>query len=365
MHIGIDCRTILNPRGGEFAGVGHYTQNLVTHLVEQYPHDDFVLFANETTDALAKIAKNSNVRIVHFPLQRSRRFLPLVYSHGVVARTIAGQKLDVFHGPANSIPLAYSGPSVVTVHDLAIYSHPEWFRKESPFSQKILVPQSLKKSRAIIAVSQSTADEVQRLFNVLKEKIQVVYEGGVKNKPTLFERRTNNEILFVGTLEPRKNLIRLVKAFEQLPDTQYTLILAGKSGWNNEELVETIAQSSAANRIQLRGYISAEEKIRLMQKCAVFVFPSLWEGFGLPVLEAMSVGAPVLTSNISALPEIGGDAVYYCDPNSIQSIQDGLQQLLDDEQLRQKLSKKARQRAEQFSWQRCAQETYNVYKSIV
>lgn len=382
MRIGIDCRTILNPAGGEFAGIGHYTDSLVRALAQEYPTDEFVLFFDNmiSPQSVTSFSTYRNAKLVLLAGSQYRRFLPFVYSHLVVAALIAREQLDVFHGPAYTIPLGYNKPSVVTVHDLAIYQHPEWFREESGFAQKVLVPTSLRRARQVIAVSEATAKQIKNVFPEVAQKTQVVYEGvdqlvsvstevigRVKEKFKIADRF----LFFVGTIEPRKNIERLVKAFSQWKTEHVKesegvqLVIAGGRGWKNENVFTAIDTSPYKNEIKVIGYISAEEKQALMQGCTVFVFPSLWEGFGLPVLEAAAAGAVVLTSRVSALPEVGGKGAYYVEPEHIGSIKNGIAELMSDEALREKLRTAAQKNAEQFTWKKVAQETMECYKKAV
>jgi len=372
---------MLNPDGGERAGVGHYTYALVHALVPLTTKDELVLFFDHRmpNNAMMKaLAAHKHVKIVRFPLSQYKRYLPFGYSHVVVANTLRKQNLDVFHAPAYSIPYQYRGTSVVTIHDLAIYPHPEWFPSKQKFSTAVLVPSSVKRATKIIAVSQATAKMVSDYFNADTRDVPVVYEGFSKTQKIPKKIRTQilNTVgvhgrffFFVGTIEPRKNLEALVKAFDgymeknpRYRDTQ--LVLAGAKGWKHERIFRSIARARWSMNIRYLGYITAEQKTALLQSCTAFVFPSLWEGFGLPVLEAASMGVPVLTSKISSLPEVCGDGAVYVNPRSNTSIQKGLSLLAKNSRKRADVAKKGKAHAKQFSWERCAKETYQVYTSV-
>lgn len=372
---------MLNPDGGERAGVGHYTYSLVHALLPLTKKDQLVLFFDHrmpNNDMMKALAAHPQVQIVRFPLSEYKKYLPFGYSHVVVADALRKQKLDVFHAPAYIIPYQYRGPSVTTIHDLAIYRHPEWFPPKQKFSTAVLVPSSVKRSSKIIAVSKATAKMVQECFDTPKERIDVVYEGMSKTKKIAAKTRTailNNVgvqkrfFFYVGTIEPRKNLESLVKAFDAFIEANpryrdMQLVLAGAKGWKHERIFRSIARAHWSMNIRYLGYITAEQKTALMQSCMAFVFPSLWEGFGLPVLEAASMGVPVLTSKLSSLPEVGGDGALYVNPRSIPAIQKALTQLAKDSRKRTALGKKGKAFAKQFSWERCAKETYAVYKSV-
>jgi glycosyltransferase involved in cell wall biosynthesis len=371
---------MLNPDGGERAGVGHYTYSLVQHLVPLTKKDELVLFFDHrmpNNTMMQALAAQAHVRIVRFPLSEYKRYLPFGYSHVVVADALRKQQLDVFHSPAYIIPYQYRQPSVITIHDLAIYRHPEWFPPKQKFSTAILVPSSVKRASKIIAVSQATAKMVQESFGVDRRDIAVIYEGMSKTKK--IAKKTRQKTLntfgirdrfffYIGTIEPRKNLEGLVKAFDAFITAHprhrdMQLVLAGNKGWKHERIFRAIARAHWSMNIRYLGYITAEERTALMQSCTAFVFPSLWEGFGLPVLEAAAMGVPVLTSNISSLPEVGGDGALYVNPRSITEIQNGLGVLARDSRKRLSLGKKGKAHAKQFSWEKCAKETYTVYRS--
>lgn len=372
---------MLNPKGGERAGVGHYTTALVTALLQRYSKEEFVLFFDHHMDksVVDGFAKRTNVQTVLFPLSAYKRYLPFGYSHVVTAHALRAQQLDVFHSPAYVLPLSYTRPSVVTIHDLAIYKHPSWFPPRQFFSRSVVVPRSVKRASAVIAVSQATAQAVRSEFAVPSEKVHVVYEGCTRGPRTsnALQQAVRDRykigdqfLLFVGTVEPRKNLVNLVKAFDQYKDAQYPrsahvqLVIAGAKGWRHEPIFRAIARAKWSSHIRVIGYVTAEEKMALLDSCLFFVFPSLWEGFGLPVLEAASRGVPVLTSSVSSLPEVGGAGALYVQPDRIRSIQEGIQTLMRSASKRESLGRKGKEHATTFTWARAAQQTMEVYRSV-
>jgi len=424
MRIGIDCRTILNPERGEQAGVGYYTYYLVKNLLALDKKNYYVLFFDDRYKNFGEF-EGERVTIKTFPFYQYKKYLPVTYSQMLIAAFLKREKLDLLHSPANIIPLFYGRPAVVTIHDLAIYKYPEFFPKKflsrQAFATKVLVPNTVKKAKKIIAVSKNTKKDIIELFSVPEEKIEVVYEGivgeshrsnfsleDIKNRFGILGRY----LLFVGTVEPRKNIISLVRAFRDLmlsydsPVKDLQLIIAGAKGWNNEAIFKAISDANAsivgqANRrsgrerrsgldrrsdevkkkegerrsgaerrasepIRYLGYISHEEKQTLIGNAVAFIFPSLYEGFGLPILEAMSLGTPVITSNLSSLPEITGrQAAVLVDPNKQSEITEAISQILTDEGLRESLKIKGRERAGDFSWENCARETLNIYENAV
>lgn len=383
MRIGIDCRTMLNPQAGERAGVGHYTTYLVKELVKLSRKDTFVLFFDHrmpNNDLVKWLRELSNVEIVKFPLSEYKKYLPYGYSHVVVAQTLKQKNLDIFHSPAYAIPMQYNRPSIITVHDLAIYRNASWFPPKQKFSTRVLVPSSIRKATQIIAVSQATAKQVKQYFKIPQKHVQVIYEGFSKEERLNKEKRehikrkfTLNDrfIFFVGTIEPRKNLVNLVRAFDHFMDENYKrhqdiqLVIAGGKGWKHQQIFRTIARAKWSANIRVIGYISHEEKIALLESSLFFAFPSHWEGFGLPILEAASLGVPILTSKISSLPEVADGGAIYVQPNSVSSIQKGITTLVRSAAQRKSLGSKGKLHAKNFSWKKCAKETHQLYEKVM
>ncbi len=404
MKIGINCQTILNPGHGERAGVGHYTYYLVKNLLKIDKKNEYVLFFDEliSPSAVEKIiGKNKKAKAKFFPFHRHKHYLPFAYTHILFSAFVEKEKLDVYHAPANILPLNYKGKSVVTVHDLAIYAHPEWFPQnfiKRQVSKKLLVPQSIKKADKVIAVSKSTKKDIIKLFKTKPSKIEVIYEGvetegipdvskvvcgtkDVRCREELFNRYNikNDYVLFLGTIEPRKNLVPVIEAFGEVIKNnknlakKYQFVIAGARGWKfvkvfkaiekvNKELLELYPERGSF--IKYVGYVEHADKISLIGNAKCFVFPSLYEGFGLPVLEAMSLGTPVITSKISSLPEVAGKAAVLINPHNRKSIAKELEKILKSSPTRKKMSAAGKKQAVKFNWKNVARETLQVYKSL-
>lgn len=380
MNIAIDCRYVLNPGRGEFAGIGHYVYFLVRHLLRQDEENRYTLFFDDraTKSLIAElIGGHQNARAKILPFCRYKKYLPYAYAHHLVASAIAKERADVFHAPSGSLPLGYAGANVITVHDLAIYLHPEWFPGGQLFARRIVVPSSVRRARRIIAVSHSTKRDLQRIFSAPAEKISVVHEGvppAPKASPVAEAMGDRPYFLFLGTIEPRKNVDGLARAYETLvrrfPKLAggTELVIAGERGWKSER---TFARIEAFNKkhgergpkILMPGYVAAEDKAALMAHALAFVFPSFYEGFGLPVLEAMSLGAPVITSNLSSLPEVTGRAALLIDPRDDAELVLAMKHLLEDSKKRRELGRKGYERSLEFRWEKTAGETLEVYEA--
>lgn len=376
MRIGIDCRTILNPKGGEGAGVGHYTYYLVKNILQVDKKNEYFLYFDWRVADTREFVQ-PNVRIKHFPFSQYNKFLPFAYSHMLITAYLMKEGLDVFHSPITSLPLTYLKKEIITVHDLAIYKNPGWFPSQI-FSTKLLVPQSLRKANKIIAVSESTKDDLQEIFNIPAKKIKVIHEGVVVDKIKVTNKRLDSldrfklpprYILFVGTLEPRKNLVTLLRAYRQATNSQpalqrYPLVIAGAKGFKHEEVFDEIKELRIGKQVKYLGYVTHNQKMELMKGASCFVFPSSYEGFGLPVLEAMALGTPVITSNISSLPEVAGSAAILVNPEKEQEIAKAFHKLMGDQKLQAKLRQRGLSQAKRFSWERCARETIKAYESV-
>ncbi len=377
MKIGIDCRTILNPDSGERAGVGHYTYHLVRALLDHDQTNEYVLFFDyrmprEATQEFVQ----ANTTITFFPFSSYGKFLPFAYSHMLVSAALLKHRLNLFHGPANTIPLTYPKRSVITIHDLAIYKHPEWFPSRL-FSTRLLVPQSIKRAKQIIAVSNATKQDIRELFNVASKKISIVPEAANTELLDLNDRRDNiwkkyklpkRYMLYVGTIDARKNLLVLLEAWKRLQThrretvSDVRLVLAGGVGHGGEPVAAMIKKMKLGSSVVQTGYVSHNHKVLLMKNATAFVFPSLYEGFGLPVLEAMQLGIPVITTNVSSLPEVAGSAAITLDPSDVEGLAQAMLKLLSDKTAWNRLSRKGVTQASKFSWAKTAEQTLAVYR---
>ncbi|HLC99714.1 MAG TPA: glycosyltransferase family 1 protein [Patescibacteria group bacterium] len=371
MRIGIDCRVLEEK---EPAGTSLYTLELVRSLLFIDQKNQYVLFFqkppyyavsfNQPNAAIVTVGKLTGARI------------PFVSSHIAFSFSLAKHGLDVFHAPANTLPIGFGGKTVLTIHDLAIYRNPEWFPRQS-FATRVLVPRSLAKATHIIAVSESTKNDLQQIFRVPQERVSVIYEG-VREEPvndaakqSIFQKfRIDSErgfFLFLGTIEPRKNLVTLLSAYRALvkkfPDAP-RMIFAGGRGWNNEDVFSAIQKWGLNDAVRYVGYVSHEEKLVLMKNAQCLVYPSLYEGFGLPILESMSLGVPVLTSRTSSIPEVAGDAALLVDPNDDEEIAKGLEKFWKDESLRADIISKGKSRVKLFDWKKTAEQTLAVYEHV-
>ncbi|MDD2766487.1 MAG: glycosyltransferase family 1 protein [Candidatus Moranbacteria bacterium] len=267
----------------------------------------------------------------------------------------------------------------VTIHDLAFRRYPETFPKTHLFKLNFLLGVALRRADKIIAVSESTKKDVVEFFpHISEDRIRVIHHGfdgeffGTKLSSeelrlllTSYSLLPGQYVLYVGALQPRKNLVRLIQAFDEAKKTapDMKLVLAGEPAWLSQSILEVREKSPYKKDILLTGAVSFSDLRSLYQGARFFVFPSLYEGFGLPILEAFASGVPVMTANNSSLLEVGGDAVLFCDALDVSDMTEKLLCLWSDEQLRRTLIQKGKEQLQKFSWDKCARETLEYIQS--
>ena len=283
----------------------------------------------------------------------------------------------IYHEP-NYIPLHYPGPVVLSVHDLSHVRYPDFHPAERVAFLNRNLPGALERADRVITDSHFVAGEIRDVFGIPERKIAVTYlaaesyfrkRGSAEVTPTLlrFGLRYREFVLSVGTLEPRKNLERLIAAYAALPDAirhANPLVLVGVHGWSNARLVSRLQELLDRGEALCLGYLPRWRLADLYSSAAVVAYTSLYEGFGLPLLEAFASGTPIVTSNVTSLPEISGGAAVEVNPLDADAICDGLRVLLEDTDLRDHHVKLGLQRAAEFSWSRCSQQTLDVYRQL-
>lgn len=260
----------------------------------------------------------------------------------------------------------------MVIHDLSFELYPEFFTFKKRLWHKLINPRQLcQQADTVIAISQNTKNDVMKLYDIKEEKIKVIYQGinemffkpisdetkeKIKNKYNL----PNNYIFYLGNLEPRKNVESLILAFEKIKDESVNLVIAGGEAWKYKKIYKLWQNSPAKKRIKFSGYVDAVDKPALYSLAKIFVYPSIYEGFGLPPLEAMACGTPVITSFNSSLVEAVGDAGLLIDPNNINELTNIIDQLLMDQKLQNVLKEKGLKQSQKFRWQSSAEEILNI-----
>ncbi len=276
---------------------------------------------------------------------------------------------DVFWSPRHHLPVALGEiPAVVTIHDLIWRTAPETMERGRGFLEAALMRHAVRRADRIIAVSESTRNDLVAAFPSAKDKTVVIPLAASLPSASPATPVRRPYILFVGTMEPRKNLVRVIDAFAQLlasSETNHDLVVAGNPGWRNSEERRRLHDPSLGARLKHVGHVDDDTLAQLYSGADFVVAPSLYEGFGLQVLEALSFGKPVITSNISSLPEVAGDAAILVDPFSVGQIRTAMQRLIEDRRLHQELSERAARRAARFSWQDSVTKTLQVLSAAL
>jgi glycosyltransferase involved in cell wall biosynthesis len=371
MHIGLDALPLTSPK----TGVGHYTLELARALAELLPSAEFELLYPSTYTSLARNELPANLKIKRIPVTTIGRRWWAVGLPWYIRQS----KLQLFHGTNYEVPLWRQCPSVLTVHDLSQLLHPATHERGAVARSRRRLPLMVRTADAIIAPTKSVRREICEQFEVAGENVFAVPEAARSSfRPIQFEeteavrRRLgvgDEFLLAVGTIEPRKNLSALVDAFEEVtrmrPEKDLQLVVAGGAGWLSDSIFQRIGQSSARARIVLTDYLEDDDLRVLYSSCRALVYPSIYEGFGLPPLEGMACGAPVIASNIPALGEVLGQAALFFDPLRSDDLAQKILQLVNDEGMQRGLSLAGQARAAEFSWRSTAEQTLEVYRTVL
>lgn len=360
MHIAVDGN---EANVAHKVGVSVYTHELLTQFQKSARKDmRFTIFLRaQPMEHMPAQTEFFSYRVVRGPFGWSQIFLPL----RLFFDYLIGVRYTVFFSPAHYAPRFLFCRSVVTIHDVSFLYFPNEFLKKDLYQLTNWTRYSVQRASSIIAVSQTTKNDVIRQYGVDEKKVVVIHNGYTPSPGnTLRKKNQQPYILYVGTLQPRKNITTLIAAFERFHTLHPTfrLKIAGKKGWMYEATMRAAHTSPAASAIDLLGYVRDEQKQDLYRDAFCFVLPSLYEGFGIPLLEAMDNGCPVVAANAASLPEVGGDACLYFDPHKSDALLEVLQQLVTDTTLVDSLVKKGRIRASQFSWRSCAEKTLTVLR---
>lgn len=271
--------------------------------------------------------------------------------------------LDVLFVPAHTLPIIrkLGLKTVVTVHDLGSQYLPQMHQLKQRLYLSFMQKRQLQGATKIIAVSKATKEDLVRKIGIDPQKISVIYEGFDKRLFKYYNLKPKNYYLFIGTVQPRKNLERVIRAVSY---TKANLVIAGQKGWLSDEIYKLPKKLGIENRVKFLGYVPDEKLPKLYSGAIALVFPSLFEGFGLPILEAQACGCPVITSNVSSMPEIAGKGAILVNPYSVDDIKNAMLKLSMNHELKTKLTKLGLENIKRFSWEKCARETLEVLESL-
>ncbi len=370
MRIGIDTRVLAR---GARTGVEEYTINLLSNLLALNPEINYQLFYNayQKVDLDYDWLSLDNVNIRKFRIPNRALFVSARYFNSPKIDKLLGG-LDVYFNPHFfRAPLSQKCKKVITFHDLSFEHYPEFFSWRKRLWQKFLMDakREVQKADKIIAVSESTKSDLVDFYKIEPNKIKVIYSGvgeqfkQMKNKNSDIREKYNlpeKFILYFGTIEPRKNLIGLIKAFELLKDKNCKLVIAGTKGWLYQDIFKAANKSKKRKDIIFTGFVEEADKPHLYNLSEIFVYPSFFEGFGFPPLEAMACSIPTIVSSNSSLPEVVGKAALMVDVANIDELAWSMEIALSDKELRKRLIENGLKQAKKFSWHKCAQETLKV-----
>ncbi|MDD3190331.1 MAG: glycosyltransferase family 1 protein [Candidatus Pacebacteria bacterium] len=363
MKIGIDAsRAFVSER----TGTEEYSYQLIRHLAEiDTGGSEFVLYTKKGSDIDFELPDNFSLR------ELEGNFL---WTQIVLSLEMLKKRIDVLFVPSHSIPFIHPRKTVLTVHGLEYKNCSECYSLKERFVIDFNVRVSLRWAKRIIVPSWGTKKDLQRIYGVAEEKIAVVHHGAEKEKSPVRGDDCDKEsfdILFIGRLEKRKNVLGAVEAFDLFmkkiggganPDKSIRLVLAGKKGFGYEEIEKRISVSPYKNNIRVEGFVSTEKKQELYLSSSLFIFPSFCEGFGIPVLEAMGYGVPVLCSRIPSLAEVAGGAALLVDPANVEEIAHGIEKFYSDEDFKKKMIISGFDNLQKFDWKKCAKETFDMIK---
>lgn len=339
------------------------------------PSERVVLYVRKNQEVDFNLPSNWKIKVVKWPYLWTQIGLSL---------ELLFHPVDSLFVPAHTVPFVRSRNTVVTVHGLEYEFCPKAYSFWEKIYMRFVIKNSVKWAKKIITVSENTKRDLIDLYKVPKDKIKVIYEGISENfqfsnsnpayRQTDFQSNSNNQfnkkntkyLLFIGRIEERKNICGIIKAFGILKEKYnipHKLILAGKPGYGFEEIKNQILKFRNKEDFIFKGFVKDDEKFGLVKNSDVFLFPSFYEGFGLPILEAQSVGVPVITSNISSMPEVSDSSAILVDPYDTNEIAEAAYKLISDEKLRNDIVNRGFENVKRFSWDRCAEEIEELLKN--
>lgn len=371
-HIAVNTRLLL-PSGIE--GIGRFSIEILKRMVENHPETQFSFFFDRQYDE--KYIFGPNVTPYVLIPQARHPFLFLWYFELSVARKLRQLKPDVFFSPDGYLSLRSSIPQVPVFHDLAFEHYPEDVKKIEAWHYRRYFPRYAKKAAQIIAVSEYTKQDIRDRYSVASDKIDVVYNAcadhfqslPIDQHAAIRDQYSEGKPYFhcVSAIQPRKNLDNLIAAFDQFKaqtGAEHQLLIVGRKAWDFEKVIHSYTKSAYQKEIHFTGFVSDEDLNRIYNASFGLVYVPYFEGFGLPIVEAMQCDTPVITSRVSSMPEVAGDAALLVEPRDVASISGAMQRLYQEDGLAEQLVHKGNERRAAFSWDRSAEKVWNVLAKV-
>jgi glycosyltransferase involved in cell wall biosynthesis len=356
------------------AGVGRFVSELLNALAQLDRENQYTVYTTEFGKQQLVVGPNFRVHALSLP-----RPVRLAWEQLVLPWLVRRDGADLLHGQGFTLPVLAGCRSLVTIYDMTWFSHGSTHEMVKTLYFRTLIPASLRRATHVLTISESARTDLLARFPELADRVTTTL-GGVAtvfyrpspshaNQPVLARYGIQGPfILSVGMIQPRKNLPRLIEAFALLrrdAGVPHRLVVCGGKGWQFAEVFATVEALGLASSVVFTGFVPDEDLLHLYATCDAFAYPSLYEGFGLPVVEAMAAGAPVLTSDNSSLREVAGDAALLCNPLSVEDIAGKLRQLIENRSLRSELVERGRTRAQRFTWQETARQTLDAYRGAL
>ena len=354
-------------------GMGNYICNLVNNLAKIDKKNNYYIFVSERNKGFFNIDQD-NFKIINLGKSVTRGLNRFLWEQFSLPKYLKKNRIDVLHSPGFVIPFLSRAKNIVTIADMTFMTHPQVHTLFKRAYFGLFMPCSIRKADTVLAISESTKKDILDLVKVDPDKIQVTHlaHGGefrlidkkkAKGFATTKYKINPPFIIFVGMIEPRKNLARVFTAFSEMKKDgmMHKLVIVGKKGWKYKEIFEIARKLDLDKDIVFTGYVPDKDLAILYNAAEMLVYPCLYEGFGIPVLEAMACGCPVITSNVSSMPEVAGDAALLVDPESTENIKSAMSRLIKDRKLNQDMVKRGLKRSDEFSWEGCARETLKAY----
>ena len=373
MKIGINARYIQRKI---FTGIENYVFNLILNLKKIDKKNNYYLFFEKDRQIPTEFSDNNNFKVIIPKFPTKNQTERIVLNQFLLNSYIRKTRLDIFHEPFFTSPFFKICPTIITVYDIACYIHPEFFDLKTKLYFSLLVLRSIKNADCIITISDSAKKDMVNYLKIKPDKIEVIYAGLDNNFTKInSESKLKNikikyniskdYILHVSFISPRKNLINLIKAFDIFKKNTkegIQLVIAGGKGWNSKKVFELVKSLKLEKDIIFTDHVLKEDLIILYSYAILFIYPSIYEGFGLPTLEAMACGCPVITSKLSSLPEVCEDAALYINPYDIEDMAATILNLTIDDSLKKLLVIKGFKNIKRFNWVKTATETLKIYE---